>query len=170
VAELDRRRVAAVLAADADLQLRPGRVRPSSTPIFTSLPTPPWSSVSNGSAVRISRGSTREELARVVAREAERRLRQVVRAEAEELGTFGDLVGRQRGARQLDHRADEVVDLDPGSAKTSAAPRGRPCPGRSARSRADERDHDLRLDLDAFLLHDARRLEDGARLHGGDLG
>ena len=30
---------------------------------------------------------------------------------------------------------------------------------------ADQRDHDLRLDLDAFLLHVAGRLEDGPRLH-----
>ena len=39
-----------------------------------------------------------------------RRLGQVVGAEREELGLLGDLAGRQRGARQLDHRADQVVD------------------------------------------------------------
>ena len=35
---------------------------------------------------------------------------------------------------------------------------------------ADQRDHDLRLDLDAFLLHVAGGLEDGPGLHLGDLG
>ena len=34
---------------------------------------------------------------------------------------------------------------------------------------ADERNHDLRLDLDAFLLDDGRRLEHRARLHLRDL-
>ena len=35
---------------------------------------------------------------------------------------------------------------------------------------ADERNHDLGMDLDPFLLHHRRRFEDGARLHGRDLG
>ena len=48
----------------------------------------------------------------VVAAVAERHLGQVVRAEAEERGVLGDLVGRQGAARHLDHRAELVVDLD----------------------------------------------------------
>ena len=48
----------------------------------------------------------------VVAREAERRLREVVRAEREEVGVVGDLVGQEARARQLDHRADEEVAPD----------------------------------------------------------
>ena len=52
----------------------------------------------------------------VVAAETERHLRQVVGAEREELGDLGDLVGDERGARRLDHRADEVVDVDAGVA------------------------------------------------------
>ena len=35
---------------------------------------------------------------------------------------------------------------------------------------ADQRDHDLGNDLQAFLVQLRRRLEDGARLHLGDLG
>ena len=50
----------------------------------------------------------------VVAAEAEGHLRQVVGAEREELGLLGDLVGRQGGAGDLDHRADQVLDLRPG--------------------------------------------------------
>ena len=46
---------------------------------------------------------------RVVARERERRLRQVVRAEREEVRDLGDLVGTETGPRHLDHRADEVL-------------------------------------------------------------
>ena len=73
-----------------------------------------------------------EELALgVVARHAERRLREVVRAEREEVRDLGDLVGAQRGARQLDHRPAEV--LEPRrlllhhrsvSSRSRAAPRG----------------------------------------------
>ena len=48
----------------------------------------------------------------VVARVAERHLRQVVRAEGEELRHFAELVGDQRRARDLDHRADDHRHLD----------------------------------------------------------
>ena len=41
----------------------------------------------------------------VVAREAERGLRQVVRPEREEVGVVREVAGAKRGARQLDHRA-----------------------------------------------------------------
>ena len=45
---------------------------------------------------------------RVIARQAEDGLGQVVGAKAEELGGLGDFAGEQRRSRQLDHRADEV--------------------------------------------------------------
>ena len=45
--EVDRRRVAAVLAADAEFQVGVGR-RPSSLAMRTSRPTPSVSMVSNG--------------------------------------------------------------------------------------------------------------------------
>src|SRR5690242_12933001 len=53
-----------------------------------------------------------EEAAGVIARQAEAGLRQIVGAEAEELRRLGDLAGAQNGARQLDHRADEIGHLD----------------------------------------------------------
>ena len=53
-----------------------------------------------------------EELADVVAREPEGELRQVIGAEREELRLAGDLIGRHRAARHFDHRADEVLDPD----------------------------------------------------------
>src|SRR5262245_34491478 len=49
------------------------------------------------------------ELRVIVAREAHRGLREIVGAEAEELGFARDLIGEQRGARDLDHSADQVV-------------------------------------------------------------
>ncbi len=54
----------------------------------------------------------RQELALgVVAGEAERRLGQVVRAEAEEVGLCCDLVCADACARELDHRPHLVVEL-----------------------------------------------------------
>ena len=53
----------------------------------------------------------------IVARQAEAGLREIVGAEGEELRAgvaCGDLVGPQRGARQLDHGADLVVELGAG--------------------------------------------------------
>src|SRR5947209_11648983 len=55
-----------------------------------------------------------EEARRIIARYAERGLRQVVRAEREELRRFGELAGLQASARQLDHGADLIVDLRAG--------------------------------------------------------
>src|SRR5271154_5548739 len=52
-----------------------------------------------------------EEAAGIVAAHAERGLRQIVRAEAEELRRLRDLIGGQRAARNFDHRADAVSDL-----------------------------------------------------------
>ncbi len=113
----------------------------------------------------------REELARVVAADAEGRLGQVVRPEGEELGLRGDLAGGQRGARQLDHRADDVVVALP---KPVALADGAHLGGKSASSRleVDQRDHDLGVHglLEPLLGHVAGGLEDRARLHARDLG
>ncbi len=48
----------------------------------------------------------------VVTAVAERHLREVVGAEAEERGLRRDLVGRQGAARDLDHGAELVVERD----------------------------------------------------------
>jgi hypothetical protein len=52
----------------------------------------------------------RQEVVDVVAGDAESGLGQIVGAEAEELGIFGNLVGSEGGARQLDHGAHDVID------------------------------------------------------------
>src|SRR4030065_322459 len=54
-----------------------------------------------------------EEARGVVPADAEGHLGQVVRAEAEELGHRRDLVGGDGAAGDLDHRPDEIVELDP---------------------------------------------------------
>ncbi len=53
-----------------------------------------------------------QELSCVVTAEAERHLRQVVGAEAEECSLFGDIVGGKSRSRNLDHGADLVLKLD----------------------------------------------------------
>jgi hypothetical protein len=67
-----------------------------------------------------------EEAAGVVAADAEGGLRQVVGAEREELGALGDLARPERGARQLDHRADQIGGLPPVSRTASATASMRP--------------------------------------------
>ena len=112
VEEGDRLGVAAVLAAHAELELGLG------------LPAEPGADAHElADAVgvdRLERVALQQPLLEVgrhhpaldvVAAEPERHLRQVVGAEAEEVGLLGDLVGADRGARRLDHRADRDVGL-----------------------------------------------------------
>ena len=91
--EMDGRRVAAVLTADADLEVGPR--------LATALDAGPHEIPD---ALRVNRRKRilledllllvdLQELAAVVARKAERELRQVVRAEREELRVTRDLIG-----------------------------------------------------------------------------
>jgi hypothetical protein len=80
-----------------------------------SSPTPTWSTEANGGRPQglllhdLELGVGRQEAAGVVAAHAQRGLREVVRAEAEELGGLRDLVRRERATRDFDHRANEVA-------------------------------------------------------------
>src|SRR5262249_25688347 len=56
-------------------------------------------------------GIRRQERTGIVRANTKRHLPEVVRAEAEQLRGLGDFVGCQRSARDLDHRADEIVQL-----------------------------------------------------------
>ena len=58
----------------------------------------------------------------IVARNAECGLGQVVGAEGEELRSLGDDMGADRGARQFDHRAGEIIDGDAGFGHDAPAP------------------------------------------------
>src|SRR6266540_2379764 len=103
---MDRRGVASMLAADADLERRP---RPAAAlhshanelAHAVDIDRREWISFENLPLL-----VDLQELAGIVAREAEGQLRQVVRAEGEEFRVLRDLAGGQRAAGHLDHRAD----------------------------------------------------------------
>ncbi len=111
MAERDRARLAAVLAADTELDL--GFRSP------TPLDRDPHEVADTVAIQDLERvlledpvlQVVREELALgVVTRESERGLREIVRSEREEVRFGRDLVGAERSARELDHRAAEILD------------------------------------------------------------
>ena len=110
-----------------------------------------------------------EEAARIVPRDPEHRLREVVRAEGEELRLLRDLVGRHGAARDLDHRAHEVLHLHPGLLHDLL---GHAVDDRLLVAKllhvADERNHDLRRDLQPLLRELARGLDDRANPIAGN--
>ena len=100
--------VAAVLAADADLQVRLG-----GPALLDGDAHQPADAVAVDRLERADPEDAELEVAReerrldVVAAEALAHLREVVRAEGEEVGGLGDRAGGQGRARDLDHRADQ---------------------------------------------------------------
>ena len=108
-----------------------------------------------------------EELAlRVIAGESERGLREIIRAEGEEVRVLGDLVGAHAGARQLDHRAARVLD----PALLGDRAHGQLAQARELLGEGDERVHDLDVRRRAGALLDGlRRPDDRAHLHLVDL-
>ena len=173
VAELDGRRIAAVLTADTAVKFGTGLTSKLDRHLH-QLADADGIQTREGigfvDLVRIVRG---QELAGIVTREAERHLRQVVGAEAEELRFLGNIVRRERRTRDLDHRADLILELDV-------------CFLDDLVRRLDDdildelhllgfarqRDHDLGNDVPVgVLLLDAdRSLDDRLGLHDGDLG
>ena len=161
-----------MLAADPDLQ-----IRPRLAPLPHRQLHQPADPVLVDGLERISRQDLLLQVADdevplgVVAREPERRLRQVVGAEGEELGLRCDLAGGERGPRDLDHRAELVRHCD--SLLLLHVLRH----GLEQRvhllqlcERADKRDHDLRTRIDPALAQVAGRLDDRAHLHARYLG
>ena len=103
----------------------------------------------------------------------DRGLRQIVGAEAEEFGHFGDLIGGQRAARNLDHGADQVLQvLHAGLFENffGHALDDLLLDCRTPLDTANQRDHDFGNHLDALLGHLHGGFEDGAGLHFGDFG
>ena len=167
MAERDRRGIAAMLAADPEPQLR---LRAAPT-----LDRDPHQVADAALVERLERIAGEDVLVEVVgeelpfgvvAREAERGLRQVVRPEREEVGVPGDLVGPDAGSRQLDHRPAQVVDpalLGDRAHRELAQPL-------ELLGEGDERVHDLDLRRPAgALAHGAGRAHDRAHLHLVDL-
>ena len=111
MAERDRARLAAVLAADPHLEL--------GLAAAAALDRDPHQVADAVLVEHLERVALEDAVLEVVgeelplgvvAREAERRLGEVVRAERAEVGDLGDLVGPDARARQLDHRAAQVRD------------------------------------------------------------
>ena len=142
------------------------------TAISTSWPTPVASIVANGLLLDdLELLILRQERTRIVARHAEAGLREVVGAEAEEFCRLRDLVSRERAARNLDHRADHVAQLDALLGLNLASGLVNDLDLQiQLLLEPDEGNHDLGPDLDAFLLDLRGGFEDGARLHRRDFG
>src|SRR5829696_4281036 len=120
----DRLGIAAVLAADAQLDVGPGRpalldggLHQGRDGVVERLER-----VDRQDLERLATAGERhaldvaeEEAAlRVVSAVTERHLSQIVCTEAEERRVLRDLVGRERAARYLDHRPEHVFDADAG--------------------------------------------------------
>ena len=140
MAERDRARLAAVLAADPELDLGlrgPPALDRDPHQVADAVLVEHLERVPLEDPVLEVEG---EELALgVVPREAERGLGQVVRPEGEEVGLPRDLVGSKCRSRELDHRAAEVLDrrlLGRDALGELAEPR-------ELLAEADERVHDL---------------------------
>src|SRR5262249_39101728 len=111
VAERDRRRISAMLAAGTDFAMEASPAAP-----FGGLVHEFPDDVTMKKRERVVFQNAfpkiwRENLVDVIAREPEGCLRKIVGAEREELCLFGNLVGHQRGTWQLDHSADQVINL-----------------------------------------------------------
>ena len=141
---------------------------PGETAVSTSAPTPSTSIDSNGerSRIRALEVGRHEAGLDVVAREAERGLREVVGAEREERGLAREPVGDEARPRQLDHRADDVV-----VALAQAVPLADPHDHLAQLGQlglvVDERDHDLQV---RRRRRRARGEHDRLDLHLVDLG
>ena len=111
MAEFHRGRITAMLAADADVQLRIDRTSQLDGKIHQladAVLVQAGERIALEDLGVIVRG---KELARVVAAEAEGHLCEVVGAEAEEISIFGDFIRGQGGTRDFNHRADFILDL-----------------------------------------------------------
>ena len=153
VEEVHRVGVAAVLAADADLEVGPGRP--------AALGADPDQLADALDVEGLERGDPEDAHLQVggeergldvVAGEPPGGLGQVVGAEGEELGGLGDLPGGQRRPRQLDHRPQQRAQLHAGPlGDLDEDLLGVGLDDLQLLDRPDQRDHDLRLRVLAQL-------------------
>ena len=115
VAELNAHGIAAVLAADAVVQLSAGGLALGDSHLHQ---------LADAGLVQLGEGIVLidlgivvggQELACIVTGEAEGHLSQVIGAEAEELSFLGDLVGSQAGTGDLNHGTNLVLQISAGS-------------------------------------------------------
>ena len=171
MAERDGRRVTAVLAADAEFEVRIRLATELAGHLHELADAVDVQVLERVVLVNLRIVVRAEELRCVVTAEAEGHLRQVVRAEAEEVRLLGDLVGRERGARDLDHRADVVLHVHASIFNQRVRRADNDVLDElELLALADQRDHDVRRDHRAGLGADLeRRFDDGVGLHLGDL-
>src|SRR5687767_1502905 len=171
VAECHRGRLATVLPADAELEIRPS-APPQVARECEKLAHP--RAVEHLKRVVLDDALLeveRKKPAGVVAREAPRSLREVVGTEGEELCFPRDLVGGEGGPGELDHRSQDERDRDLPLAehlRRYLPDDQRLLPVLDHVTR--ERHHHLGHDPTVLRCHGARRLEDRPGLHRRDLG
>src|SRR5580700_7086769 len=113
---------------------------------------------------------SRQNLVHVVAREAERGLRQVIRTKAEEFGFLSNFVSNQRRAGQFDHGSDQVVYGLPFFFEDLISNPANDCRlVRHFLQSGSQRNHDFGVSLHPIFFDGNRSLENGAGLHLGDL-
>ncbi len=170
--EVHRVRVAAVLAADAELEVGPGGPaglggRPHQRADAVAVDGLEGADAED--ALLQVRGE--EAGLHVVAGEAPHRLGEVVGAEGEELGGLGDLIGRQRGARQLDHRAERQLEVGAGGGLDAGDDAlGLLADDLQLLDGAHQRDHDLGARVALGVDPLGRGLGDRPHLHGEQAG
>ncbi len=103
---------AAVLAADADFQIAPRLAAALDADFHQAADAVEVDHLERVFRNQVVLHVVADEAAVVVAAHAQTRPREVIRTEAEELSFLSDLVGSDGGARQFDHRADEILHLD----------------------------------------------------------
>src|SRR5580658_419466 len=163
VAERDRRRIAAMLTANPELEVSPrfAATLGSDTDEFAdAVAVDRHEGIGRQDALR---GINTEETRGVVAADAEGRLRQIVGAERKEFRGLRNLAGLERRARQFDHGADLIFELGLGL--------GRDFSRRGVDAlldqiefglAGDQRHHDFRRDrLAGFAAHFGSGFEDG---------
>lgn len=112
-----------------------------------------------------------EEGGDIVARVAEGHLREVVGTEGEVVGLLGNLVGHEGSTRDLDHRTYLEVELETELVEHfTGALEDDSLLLTELGSGTDERHHDLGMGIVTLLLQLAGSGDDGAGLHGRDLG
>lgn len=168
----DRGRIARMLAADAKLDVRPGRFATGARN-FDEFANPFFVDRREGIAGKYLLGCIiGKKSSRVIAGESKAGLGQIVAAKGEKLGRLGNLASAQARARRFDHRANRVGNGLAGLCEHRLRRRINEPPDQVELGlRDDERGHDLRVHRRAGLsLGGDGPLENGAGLHLGDLG
>ena len=168
MAELNGGRISAVFAADSELDVRTrgsSQIRRNFYELADTCLIQLCERIVLVNFLFVIRS---EEGARVIAAEAERHLRQVVRTEAEEFRFLRNLIGSQRGPRDFDHRTDLIMEIDLLIGNDFIRRRRHDAFYVSELfDLSDEWDHDFRYNvpLGMALLYVDSGFNDGRRLH-----